>query len=85
MESKKNEHTVQGEINWTSTTLDLLSPKKMLVESATMIFILAFMLFSVVILLWKAPSLSTGEMMAMFFGLILTATLAIRQYASFRY
>ena len=85
MEQKQNEQAVQGEVNWTSTTLDLLSPKKMLVESATMIFILAFMLFSLTILLWKAPQLNTGEMMAMFFGLILTATLAIRQYASFRY
>lgn len=77
--------SVQGEVNWTSTTLDILSPKKMLVESATMIFILAFMLFSLVILIWKGPTLGTGEMMAMFFGLILTVTIAIRQYASFRY
>jgi len=85
MEQQQNEQTVQGEVNWTSTTLDILSPKKMLVESATMIFILAFMLFSLTILLWKGPSLGTGEMMAMFFGLILTVTIAIRQYASFRY
>ena len=77
--------SVQGEVNWTSTTLDILSPKKMLVESATMIFILAFMLFSLVILIWKGPTLGTGEMMAMFFGLILTVTIAVRQYASFRY
>jgi len=77
--------SAQGEVNWTSTTLDILSPKKMLVESATMIFILAFMLFSLVILIWKGPTLGTGEMMAMFFGLILTLTVAIRQYASFRY
>lgn len=77
--------SVQGEVNWTSTTLDILSPKKMLVESATMIFILAFMMFSLVVLIWKGPSLGTGEMMAMFFGLILTVTIAIRQYASFRY
>ena len=83
--SEKNEQAVQGEVSWTNTTLDLLSPKKMLVESATMIFILAFILFSLVILLWKGPSLGTGEMMAMFFGLILTITMGIRQYASFRY
>ena len=81
----EKELAVQGDMNWTNTTLGLLSPQKTLVESATMIFVLAFMMFSIVVLLWKAPSLSTGEMMAMFFGLILTATLAIRQYASFRY
>jgi len=50
-----------------------------------MIFILAFMLFSLVILIWKGPTLGTGEMMAMFFGLILTVTIAVRQYAAFRY
>jgi len=85
MVEEKNEQTVSGDINWSSTTIGLLSPNKMLVESATMIFILAFMMFSVVILIWKGPSLGTGEMMAMFFGLILTVTIAVRQYAAFRY
>lgn len=78
-------HSGQGEINWSSATVDLLSPNKMLVEGATMIYILAFMLFTFVVLLWKGPSLGTGEMMALFFGLILTITLAVRQFAAFRY
>jgi hypothetical protein len=81
----ENNRTVSGEINWASSTVDLLSPNKILVESATMIFILAFMLFSLVVLIWKGPTLGTGEMMAMFFGLILTVTIAVRQYAAFRY
>jgi len=81
----QDDRTISGDVNWSATTVGLMSPNKMLVESATMIFILAFMLFSMVMLVWKGPSLGTGEMMAMFFGLILTATLAIRQYAAFRY
>tara|TARA_R110002110_G_C12929974_1_gene668196 strand:+ start:207 stop:464 length:258 start_codon:yes stop_codon:yes gene_type:complete len=85
MANDENKAAVTGEINWASSTVDLLSPNKMLVESATMIFILAFMLFSLVVLMWKGPSLGTGEMMAMFFGLILTVTIAVRQYAAFRY
>ena len=84
-EKMRNDTAVQGEVNWSSATVDILSPKKMLVESATMIYILSFMLFSLVVLLWKGPSLGTGEMMAMVFGLLLTITLAIRQYAAFRY
>jgi len=81
----QQQDAIQGEVSWSSATLDIMSPKKMIVESATMIYIIAFMLFSFVILVWKGPSLGTGEMMAMFFGLILTTTIAIRQYASFRY
>ena len=72
-------------VDWASQTVSLMSPNKMLVESATMIYILAFMLFSLVMLIWKGPSLGTGEMMAMFFGLLLTMSIAIRQYAAFRY
>jgi positive regulator of sigma E activity len=81
----QQQEAIQGEVSWSSATLDIMSPKKMIVESATMIYIIAFMLFSFVILVWKGPSLGTGEMMAMFFGLILTKDIAIRQYASFRY
>jgi|15BtaG_2_1085339.scaffolds.fasta_scaffold48190_1 hypothetical protein len=81
----KNDSAVQGEISWSSATVDLLSPNKMLVEGATMIYILAFMLFTFTVLLWKGPSLGTSEMMALFFGLILTITLAVRQFAAFRY
>ena len=84
-DDNNNNQAITGEINWASSTVDLLSPNKMLVESATMIFILAFMMFSLTVLIWKGPTLGTGEMMAMFFGLILTVTIAVRQYAAFRY
>jgi len=82
---KEEEQAIQGEVSWSSATIDILSPKKLLVESATMIYIIAFILFSMVILVWKGPALGTSAVMAMFFGLILTGTIAIRQYASFRY
>ena len=82
---EKDESAVQGEVSLSSATLDILSPKKFIVESATMIYIIAFILFSLVVLVWKGPSLGTSAVMAMFFGLILTGTIAIRQYASFRY
>ena len=82
-----NDQEKKGEeyVDWATQTVSLMSPNKMLVESATMIYILAFMMFSMVMLIWKGPSLGTGEMMAMFFGLLLTMSIAIRQYASFRY
>lgn len=82
---EKDESAVQGEVSLSSATLDILSPKKFIVESATMIYIIAFILFSLVVLVWKGPALGTSAVMAMFFGLILTGTIAIRQYASFRY
>ncbi len=85
MSNNDDNRAVSGDVNWASQTVGLMSPNKMLVESATMIFILSFMLFAFVMLVWKGPSLGTGEMMAMFFGLILTMTIAIRQYAAFRY
>jgi len=85
VDEMREQQTVSGEVSWSSATVDILSPKKMLVESATMIYIIAFMMFTLVILIWKGPHLGTGEMMALFFGLILTTTLAIRQYAAFRY
>ena len=72
-------------VDWATQSVAILSPNKMLVESATMIYILSFMMFSLVMLIWKGPSLGTGEMMAMFFGLLLTMSIAIRQYAAFRY
>ena len=82
-----NDQEKKGEeyVDWATQTVSLMSPNKMLVESATMIYILAFMMFSMVMLIWKGPSLGTGEMMAMFFGLLLTMSIAIRQYAAFRY
>jgi len=81
----EEEQAISGEMSWSSATIDILSPKKLLVESATMIYIISFILFSFVVLVWKGPALGTSAVMAMFFGLILTATIAIRQYASFRY
>jgi len=84
-ERDRDREAVSGEVNWSSAMVDMFSPKAMLVESATMIFIIAFMMFSLVLLIWKGPSLGTGEMMAMFFGLLLTLTIAVRQYAAFRY
>ena len=82
---ENDDSAIQGEVSISSATLDILSPKKMIVESATMIYIIAFILFSLVVLVWKGPGLGTSAVMAMFFGLILTGTIAIRQYASFRY
>jgi len=82
---ENDESAIQGEVSISSATLDILSPKKMIVESATMIYIIAFILFSLVVLVWKGPALGTSAVMAMFFGLLLTGTIAIRQYASFRY
>ena len=71
-------------MNWASASVDLFSPRKMLVESATMIYIITFTLVSFVILVWKGASLTAGQMMSAFFGLILTFSVAIRQFASFR-
>jgi positive regulator of sigma E activity len=82
---KPNQPAINAEVSWSSATIDILSPKKLLVESATMIYIIAFILFSFVVLVWKGPALGTSAVMAMFFGLILTSVIAIRQYASFRY
>ena len=81
-EQKKTEYV---QTDWASQTVSLMSPNKMLVESATMIFIIGFMLFAFALLIWKGPELGTGEMMAMFFGLLLTLTIAVRQFAAFRY
>jgi hypothetical protein len=81
----EDEQAISGEVSWSSATIDILSPKKLLVESATMIYIISFILFSFTVLVWKGPALGTSAVMAMFFGLILTGTIAIRQYASFRY
>ena len=69
-----------------SSTLDaFVSPNKMLIESATMIFIIAFMLFSLVTLVWRGQNLSTTQGMLGVFGLIFTMSVAIKQFASFRY
>jgi uncharacterized membrane protein len=71
-------------MNYYSATVGVMSPGKVLVESATMIFIISFMLLTMTILLWKGPSLGTGELAAGMLGMILTFTIAVRQYAAFR-
>lgn len=64
--------------------VSMFSPNKIMVESATMIFILAFMLFNIVILLYYNSSLSPAQSMLGLVGLFLTFVVAGRQYASFR-
>ena len=90
MESEKKTQEQQldehmNTVNWANTLDAFVSPNKMLVESATMIFIIAFMLFSLVTLIWRGQNLNATEMMMGFFGLIFTMSVAIRQFASFRY
>ena len=71
-------------LNPMHTTVAMFSPNKILVESATMIFIIAFMLLDVVILLYKGPSMSPPQSMLALVGLFVVFLLAGRQYASFR-
>ncbi len=71
-------------LNPMHTTVAMFSPNKILVESATMIFIIAFMLLDVVILLYKGPSMSPTQSMLALVGLFVVFLLAGRQYASFR-
>tara|TARA_R100000329_G_scaffold133250_2_gene112935 strand:- start:16 stop:261 length:246 start_codon:yes stop_codon:yes gene_type:complete len=79
------EEEKRDEINWASASVNLLSPKKMLVESATMIYIIAFMLLGLTIMIWKGDEMGTGQIMGFMFGLLFTMTVAVRQYSSFRY
>lgn len=71
-------------INPMHTTMAMFSPNKMLVESATMIFILAFMLLDLVVLIYKGPSMTANQSMFGVVGLFITFIVAGRQYASFR-
>jgi hypothetical protein len=82
----KNDEEIQyhGGLNPMDTTIQMLSPNKIMVESATMIFILAFMLFNMVILIYKGPSMSPTQSMLLLMGLMLTFVVAGRTYASFR-
>ena len=59
-----------------------VSPNKMLVESAAMILSRAFMLFSLVTLVW-GQNLSTTQAMLGVFGLIFTIG-NVKQFASFQ-
>tara|TARA_R110002020_G_scaffold53854_5_gene150266 strand:- start:5829 stop:6065 length:237 start_codon:yes stop_codon:yes gene_type:complete len=71
-------------INPMQMGVSMFSPNKIMVESATMIFILAFMLFNMVILIYKGNDMSPVEAMMGLIGLFVTFVLAGRQYASFR-
>lgn len=71
-------------INPMTTTLAMFSPRKILVESATMIFIISFMLLDIVILAFKGPTLDPMESMLALVLLFVTFLVAGRQYASFR-
>tara|TARA_R100001015_G_C4573067_1_gene130818 strand:- start:60 stop:305 length:246 start_codon:yes stop_codon:yes gene_type:complete len=66
------------------TTVEFMSPNKMLVESATMIYIIAFMLAMFVMLVWRGSSLSSSQVLMGAFGLLFTFAIAVRQFASFR-
>ena len=89
MEEGKSKQQLENEhmntVNWASTLDAFVSPNKMLVESATMIFIIAFMLFSLITLIWRGHDLDATQMMVGFFGLVFTMSIAVRQFASFRY
>ena len=71
-------------INPMQTTMAMFSPNKMLVESSTMIFIIAFMLLDMAILIYKGPSMSANESMIGLVGLFVVFLIAGKQYASFR-
>ena len=71
-------------INPMQMGVSMFSPNKILVESATMIFIIAFMLLDMVILAFKGPTMSANESMFGLVGLFITFLIAGRQYASFR-
>ena len=72
------------QVNLYNTTVEFLSPNKMLVESATMIYILSFMLALFVLLVWKGSSLSSVQVLLGALGLMFTLSIAVRQFASFR-
>lgn len=71
-------------VNPYDMSLSFMSPSKMLVESATMIFIIAFLLCSLTVLIWRGSTMNSNQLLAGVFGLMLTFMLAVRQYASFR-
>jgi len=66
------------------TTMEMFAPNKMLVESATMIFIISFMLLLTTVMIWKGPTMDPSFSMAAIFAVFFTFFLAIRQYAAFR-
>tara|TARA_B100000029_G_C17283089_1_gene854156 strand:+ start:142 stop:396 length:255 start_codon:yes stop_codon:yes gene_type:complete len=84
MIDKKGDYEDSLGLNPMQMGVSMFSPNKIMVESATMIFILAFMLFNIVILVYKGNEMSPVEAMLGLIGLFITFLLAGRQYASFR-
>ena len=80
----REEERPPEQVNLSNTTVEFLSPNKMLVESATMIYILSFMLALFVMLVWKGSSLSSVQVLLGALGLMFTLSIAVRQFASFR-
>ena len=80
---KPNDKTPQ-QPNIYHTTVEFMSPNKMLVESATMIFIISFMLAMFVMLVWRGSELTSSQVLMGAFGLLFTFAIAVRQFASFR-
>lgn len=72
------------QVNLYNTTVEFMSPNKYLVESATMIYIISFMIAMFVMLVWKGGSLSSSQVLFGALGLIFTMSVAVRQFASFR-
>tara|TARA_R100000081_G_C4652695_1_gene83583 strand:- start:175 stop:447 length:273 start_codon:yes stop_codon:yes gene_type:complete len=71
-------------LNPMHTTMQMFSPNRLLVESATMIFIIAFGLFLGLTLIWKGSTLESTTLAFVMMGVFLTFFIAVRQYASFR-
>ena len=71
-------------LNPMHTTMQMFSPSKLLVESATMIFIMSFGLLILTIMVWKGATLSPELTAALMIGRFVTFLVAVRQYASFR-
>ena len=69
---------------WTNTPIQMLSPHTLLVESATMLFSISFVLLNVLVLIWKGPTLDPVTSMLSLFAVFATLAIAIKQYASFR-
>jgi len=72
------------DLNFYSAPNAILSPNKMLVESATMIFIISFMMSMFVMLVWRGSELTSTQVLMGAFGLLFTFAIAVRQFASFR-
>jgi hypothetical protein len=82
--SEKERDEAPYQPNIYNTTVEFMSPNKILVESATMIFIISFMLAMFILLIWRGSSLSSTQVMAGVFGLFFTFGIAVRQFSSFR-